>query len=182
MIASDPTVNGRRDPQRSPSSDSSEFGEGPSIDSAGSRATEQRPDPLQPLLIHLAELREYLGLYCATRIDQWRITARGVVLKAAFGVIGALFGITAAIVAVALLVNGLATGIGLLCGGQIWLGQVIVGALMILTTFGGLLFVMRYLRIIEHRRVVDKYETRKRRERAAFGTDAGERAAGRESE
>jgi hypothetical protein len=182
MIASDPTVNGTRNPQRSPSSDSLEFGEGPSIGATGTSADEKRPDPLGPLLGHLAELREYLGVYCAARIDQWRISARGIAFKVVFGLIGALFGITAAIVAIALLVNGLATGIGILCGGQIWIGQIIVGGMLMLTAFGGLLVVMRSLRIVEHRRVVDKYETRKRRERSVFGTDVGERAAQRDPE
>lgn len=182
MIASGPTLNGRCDPQRSPSSDSLEFGEGPSIGPLESNAAEQPPDPLAPLLFHLAELREYLGLYCAAQIDQWRITAEGIALKTVFGFVGALFGMTAAIVAVALLVNGLAIGIGLLCGGQVWLGQIIVGGTLMLITFGGLFSVMRWLSVIEHRRVVNKYETRKQRERAIFGTDARERATRSDSE
>lgn len=183
MIATDPTTNGRCNPDRSPSSDSSESGEGSSFWTDESAASEtQRPDPIGPLLVHLAELREYVGLYCAARIDQWRLNARSLLLKAAFGLIAALFGITALIVAAGLFVNGLATGVGNLCGGHIWLGQILVGGLLMLVAFGGLGAGMRFLRIAEHRRVVDKYETRKRRERATFGTNVAERAMGRGAE
>jgi hypothetical protein len=179
MIASDPTANGwRHSCHRSSSSDSPEFDEEPLFGSDESPATEPPPDPFAPLLVHLAELREYAGVYCAARIDQWWIKAQGLAFNAAAGLIGALFGMTALIVAAALLVNGLATGIGILCGGNIWLGQIIVGALFMLLAVGSVGMAGRYVRGMQHRRVVNKYESRKRRERATFGTDVAERAAG----
>lgn len=133
-------------------------------------------DPLGPLLVHFAELREYLSVYVTALIDRWRIGTHDLALKAAIGTVCALTGMAALIAAAVLLVNGLATAVGILAGGRIWAGQILVGGTLIALVLGGLVIVKRVTQNAEHRSLVEKYEMRKRKERAVSGTNVSERA------
>ena len=134
-------------------------------------------NPCGPLLAHFAEWQEYLGYYIAAQIDHLNVGLRTALLYAAFGVVAAIAGAAGLVVALVMLLEGLAAGIGAWFDGRIWLGQVIVGAAFLIAVFAGIWFwLLKQLDTLRGR-IKEKYELRKRNERAAFGADVSIRAA-----
>jgi hypothetical protein len=127
---------------------------------------------------HFAELKEYAGLFVAAKLDALKLTLRNVVLYAVLGLLGAIVGVALIVTAAVYLLSGLAGAIGEIFPQpyEWWAGRLIVGALVLGVTFGGVLFLMKSLTGSSRKRTIEKYENRKRDERDAFGHDVRDRA------
>src|SRR5215475_11784047 len=104
------------------------------MDTNGARTAnapgEQAPSPeeaLGRLLRQLEELRAYSTHFVSAKVDGFIVSARQLVVWAALGVVGliALSGLV--VTSIVLFLGGAAAGLGQLCGGWLWLGQLIVG-------------------------------------------------------
>ena len=126
---------------------------------------------------HLRELKEYASLYVTAKLDSFKLTMRNIVLYAALGIVGAIVAVGLLITAAALLLTGLAGGIGALFEpDRYWVGALIVGFAVLALAMGGIFFVMRMLSGSSKKRTIEKYEQRKRQERIEHGHDVEERA------
>lgn len=124
----------------------------------GSAAQASPPDPLAPLLLLLEQLGRQLLGYATTCSDHARLLVRFGFYHAVAGLLLLTVGMTCLMVACALFLIGASTGLGLLLGGQPWLGQLLVGAL-ILGSAAGALFIRRSRQnAIALRELIRKYE------------------------
>ncbi len=122
------------------------------------------------------ELREYAGYYVAANIDRLRLTGCAAVMWSILGLVVGLIAVSIVAAASVLLVVSLATGLGELMGGRIWLGQLVVSAAILIAASGGVWFVLRRSLRNYQRTIVQKYELRKEEERAEYGTNVEQRA------
>jgi hypothetical protein len=122
------------------------------------------------------ELREYAGYYIAANIDRLRLTGRTALMWSILGLVVGLIAVSIVAAASVLLIVGLATGLGELMGGRIWLGQLVVSATILLAASGGAWFVLRRSLRNYQRTIVQKYELRKEEERTEYGTNVEQRA------
>lgn len=95
-------------------------------------------DPLGAILQQLVALSRALREYAMTWTDQARIAFQIGLYKAICAFVVGLAGLATLVISTSLLLIGAATGIGLLCGGQVWIGQMIVGAAVFVITFAAL--------------------------------------------
>jgi hypothetical protein len=124
----------------------------------------------------LAELAQYAGYLFSAKVDQVKLTARTLILYTVLGVLAAAAAATVMIVAVVMLFIGAADGLGALLGGRNWLGDLIVGVVVlgaIALTFSTLLSKFN---TASRRRTMRKYEERRKQQREQFGHDVAERA------
>jgi hypothetical protein len=169
MVAPSESTNGKR-------GSSTEGAPGPQPGAPRTAFDDTPADPLAPLMAHLKELIEYAGFYAAVRIDKLRVSLAQGLFYAVLGFVGLLAGATAVIAAVVMLLDGLATGLGVLLGGRVWLGQLIVGFVLLAGGGAGAWYFIRRQLGALRGRIREKYEQRKQDERAAFGTDIARRA------
>jgi hypothetical protein len=161
---------------------SSEKDDGDAPDSSP-RPTSDAPgqSPIEPLLKNLAALAEYFSYYLAVRADSLRLRMRRAVAWAIVAAIALLAACTVLVVAVVLLLAGMANGLAVLCGGRLWAGQLLVGFIVL---FGaGLAIGIGSARQIRAslRQTRDKYEQWQSKQRAKFGEDVAARARSRRS-
>jgi hypothetical protein len=143
----------------------------------GHDASAAAAESLKKVGLHLGELKEYAGLYVAAKLDSLKLTLRNVALYAALGIVGAIVGMGLLITAAALLLTGLAGAIGAIFDpDKPWVGALVVGLIVLAVAFGGVILVMRKLTGASRKATMQKYEDRKRDERARFGHDVQERA------
>jgi hypothetical protein len=146
---------------------------------AGSdRATRERPTVAEALRDSgrsFAEIAQYAGYFIAAKIDQIKLSVRSLILYALLGVLGAVAAAAVLIVAVVLLLMGIADGIGYALGGRVWLGDLIVGLVVIGAVAGGLGIFVGKFNAAARLRTVQKYEDRLRQQRDQFGHDIGQR-------
>jgi membrane protein implicated in regulation of membrane protease activity len=153
------------------------------MDTNGARASTapgaQEPSPaeaLHRLQQQIEELRAYFTHFVSAKVDSFVLSGRQLAIWSALGVLGltALLGLI--ITAIVLLLDGIATGLGLLFGGRLWLGQIVVGGgLLILLT----LTILIGVRTWQHRsrqQKVQQYDERQLQQRAAFGHSVADRA------
>jgi hypothetical protein len=139
-------------------------------------------EPAAEALHLLQQQFSALCAYCLhfvnAKVDQLKMSGRHIALWVLVGCMGAIGLITMLIVAVVLLLTGLATGLGMALGGTLWLGQVIVGlGLLILFAMGTLLGCRRVHSRARAEKVQD-YAERQLRQRAQFGHSVADRAHG----
>ncbi len=123
-----------------------------------------------------AELAQYIGYLVSAKIDQLKLTARSIVIYAVLVVLAAVGAATVLVVAVVLLFIGAADGLGTLLGGRNWLGDLIVGVVVlgaIALTFQAFLGKFN---TASRRRTMGKYAERRKQQREQFGRDVAERA------
>jgi hypothetical protein len=125
-----------------------------------------------------AELKEYASYFVAAKLDGLKLTLRNVVIYAVLGVVGAIVGVGVLVTASVYLLSGLAGAIGEIFPEPYegWAGRLIVSMLVLGGTFGGVFFLMKRLTGSSRKRTIEKYENRKRDERAVHGHDVAERA------
>jgi hypothetical protein len=147
-----------------------------------------RPDApseaFRAAFMHIAELKEYVRYYIDAKLDALKLTATNIAMYAILGLFGATAGVMVVIMAVVLLMYGIADGIGSFCRwafggpGWWWIGPVAVGLLVVGTIVVAAVVSLKTLAGVSHRKLVSKYEDRQRRQRASFGKDVeGRRAA-----
>ena len=129
-----------------------------------------------------AELKEYAGLYLAAKADGIKVSLRNVLVYAALGLVGGIVGIGFLIYAVVLLLNGLAGLVGEIFPERFehWGGPLVVGLLLVGGTAAAIVYGLKSITNTSRKRLVEKYENRKRDERRVYGHDVQERAAEQE--
>jgi membrane protein implicated in regulation of membrane protease activity len=134
------------------------------------------PNPLQPLLAHLAEMREYVSYYLATSADSVKLSIRNTVLYAVLGLLALVVGAAMLITAAVLVLSGIADGLTRLLDGHAWAGQLITG--LVVLTLAALLswFGIKRLMNSSRQKTIDKYEHRLQQQRTAFGHDVHQQA------
>jgi len=140
---------------------------------------EQEPSPAEALHLlqqQIEELQAYFTHFVRAKIDGVLLSARQLALWTMLGIMG-LIALTGLIItAIVLLLSGAAAGLGLLFGGQLWLGQVVIGGgLLSLLALGALVAI----RVWQHRsrqQKVQHYDERQLQQRAAFGRSVADRA------
>jgi membrane protein implicated in regulation of membrane protease activity len=153
------------------------------MDTNGARAytppNEQEPSPteaLQRLQQQIAELREYLAHFVSAKVDGIVLSVRQMVMWGVLGVAGLLCLAGLVITAVVLLLDGAATGIALLLGGRLWLGQMIVGGVVLALLTFGMILGMRTWQRRWHQQKVQQYDERQLQQRVTFGHSVADRA------
>lgn len=146
----------------------------PGSKTPGSDRVEQESaaDALRDSLRSAREAVGYVRLLVATTLDKWKLSALTLGLYLVLGVFAACAGVAVVVTAVVLLLVGGAHGIGAALGGREWLGDLIVGfVLLAALTLGVTSFLDRII-AGSRRRTVKKYETKQNRRRQNFGRDA----------
>jgi hypothetical protein len=147
-------------------------------DDQESAAVEGGPEAVRRLQAQLEELGEYARFYASAKKDAIVASVRkfallGLAAVAAFAVFGAML-MTAAVLAVL----GVAQWIGEILGDRLWAGYLIVGWGMLLLVAVGLAAAIVYLQRRFRTQTVNKYDKRRRNQRARFGHDLGQQARG----
>jgi hypothetical protein len=152
------------------------------MDTNGAQAYpgEQEPSPaeaLRRLQQQVGELQAYLAHFVSAKVDSVLLSARQIALWIVLGVVGliALGGLL--VTAIVLLLVGAAAGLALLFGGQLWLGQMVVGAGVLVLFALALLIGMRTWQRRWRQQKVQQYDERQLQQRTAFGRSVADRAA-----
>ena len=143
-------------------------------------------DALKHAMRSFGELREYLGYFVAAKLDGIKLSVRRIGTLAVVGVIGLLAGGAVVATAAVLFCVGLAQAVATMFAHEngvprTWLGNLIVGLLMLLGIGGGAYVLMSRLIGSSKKATVKKYELRRQRQRADFGHDVLQRASERGS-
>jgi hypothetical protein len=128
------------------------------------------------LLRDVQALYAYSLHYLAARTDSIVMRARKILLWVILGCVMLAVGVTALLVAVALVLAGIADGISTLLGGQYWAGALITGV-GVLAFFAIVAAVAAWAWIGgSANKTREKYQRRREQQRAAFGEDISQRA------
>lgn len=149
------------------SNDRSPFGD--SEPSHGSAA-----DLFAPLMAHLRELSEYASYYFAARTDLVKAKVRKLAFLAVAGLVAALAGATMLVVALVLILIGIAGGLGELMGNRPWAGSLATGIVVAAIVFGSLRLLLPQWLVNSRRQMKDKYDRRRQSQRTQFGHDVDE--------
>jgi hypothetical protein len=135
-------------------------------------------DALKDASTRLGELKEYVSLLVAAKVDGVKLTVRKIVFYAILGVVAAVIGVAMLVTAAVYVLSGLAGAIGELFPEpyEWWAGRLIVGVLVVGGTLVGVLLLTKSLTGSSRKRTIDKYENRKRVERNLYGHDVADRA------
>ena len=156
------------------------YGEQPQSHDAPRRDEEPRETPrttFAQLGQLVAELREYASYFLSTRIDAAKVSMRKALIYAVLAIIALIVAATALIVAVALFLTGAAAGLGHLFGDRLWLGNLVMGLLVLLATAIGTIVVASMLTRSSRRKTVMKYEQRQQWQFKQFGRNLDQAAA-----
>ena len=147
--------------------------------SAGTNGDGHHPaEAFREAMGKVAELKEFASYYVSAKLDAFKVTGRNLGVYAALGIVGLIAGGTIISTAAVLLLVGIAWGVGKLLWGQLWLGALIVGLLVLGGLAGGIILFMKKLTNTSRKRVVEKYENRQRDQRIIYGEDVRGRRAG----
>src|SRR5688572_16012595 len=141
-------------------------------------------DALKDALRAFGEMREYLGYFVAAKLDGIKLSVRRIGTLAVVGVIGLLAGGAIVATAAVLFCVGLAQAVATWLAHdngvpRTWLGNLIVGLVLLLGIGGGAYFLVSRLIGSSKKATVKKYELRRQRQRADFGHDVLQRASER---
>lgn len=165
-----------------PASEASSPGrEQPPDGDADHRPSSHPADAIRDALRRIGQLREFAAYYASARIDAIKASIRDAGIYAALGLIGVLAAGSIVVVAISLLLIGIAGAFAALLGGRVWLGQIITGAIFLAVLAIGAMVGIRVLRRWFHSKMVQKYEERQRQQRERFGQDVGDEAASEHS-
>jgi hypothetical protein len=152
-------------------------------DRSGNESNSASPaDAFKDAAARIGEIKEYAGYLVAAKLDAWKTTFRNLGIYAGLGLVGAIVGGALMATAAVLLLVGVAHGLGDLLWDKWWLGDLIVGLLVLGGAAGGIVFGLKKLSGTFKKQLVAKYEDRQRTQRINFGHDVEERAVQREAE
>jgi hypothetical protein len=126
---------------------------------------------------HLAELQSHVRYFLSAWMDELKLSARNAVLYAILGVVALLVFCAIVVTAVVLLLGGLAGAASATFGAPGWVGNLIVGVLVLLLVAGGGFLGMSWYAKFSRAKTVHKYERKRQDQRSRFGRDVGDRAA-----
>jgi len=159
-------------------------GRDPPNGDAEARRPSHPAEAVRDALRRLAELREFAAYYVSVRIDALKASIRSAAMYAGLGLLGALAVGTVVVVAIVLLLVGIAGALGAALGGRAWLGDIITSLIFLVFAAIGASVGMKVMTRWFHSKMVHKYEERQRQQRQHFGQDvrdeatAAERSAG----
>lgn len=137
---------------------------------------ETAADALRDGLRSAKEALAYVKLLVSTTLDRWKLSVVMLGVYAVLGIFGAAAGIAVVVTAVILLLVGIAHGLGALLGGRDWLGDLIVGFLLLAgLTFGIAAFLGRFVSA-SRRKTLKKYQVQHNYQRQEFGHDVNDRS------
>lgn len=125
----------------------------------------------------VAELREYAGYFVSAKVDALKLGLRNAGIYAALGILGAIAGASFIVIAAALFLIGCAHGLGAAFGGRDWLGDLIVGVVVLAIVAVGAMMGLKMVSGSSRKKTVEKYETRQHQQRCSYGHDVNQRAA-----
>jgi hypothetical protein len=125
----------------------------------------------------IAEYKEYLSYYLATKADGAKLSIRNIGVYAGLGVVGLIAASAVITTAVVLLLAGAAVGLGRLLWDQLWLGSLIVGLLVLGGICTGVYVGLKRFTGASRKRTVEKYEQRQNWQYGQFGRSVREQAA-----
>lgn len=125
-------------------------------------------EALQRLPELLAELREYASYYVATRQALWSARLRNIVLGSVLGVTFGVIGAAAVVTAVVLTMLGLAQGVAALAGGRPWVGNLVVGGGLLILSVALTVWLLKSARNSGLRKTMQALERRKALQRQRF--------------
>src|SRR5262245_584167 len=140
---------------------------------------QQEPSPeeaLRRLLRQLEELRAYFTHFVNAKVDGFIVSARQLFVWATLGVVGLFALVGLVVTSIVLFLAGAAAGLGQLCGGRLWLGQLIVGGGLLALLALSILIGLRTWKSRSRRQKVQQYDERQLQQRAAFGHNVADRA------
>jgi len=132
-----------------------------SSSSSGSVNSSDCPDPLEPLRRHWAQLTKEVAYYISLQTDNVRLQLRTVLLYAVLGTGAAVTGLTAAIVAVVLLLRGITDCVAILLDGRVWASELIVGTAVLVFGVAAAMGGIRWFIKTSRQRTIEKYEPRR---------------------
>ena len=156
--------------------DSARSKESGDADQAGSPGA-PNAHPLDPIIKHLAELREFALHYVAARKDQAQVAARRLLVLLGIVVFAGAAGITLLVTSAVLVLTGLAAVVGDALGSSAGIGQLVVGSGTLLAFCLMLWLGLAVRRRFARQQTRQKYERRHDAQRARFGADVAQRAS-----
>jgi hypothetical protein len=142
-----------------------------------SETPEAPADAFHEAMEHVGELKEYVSLYVAAKLDKIKVSVRRIVLYAVLGVLALVVGAAMLVMASVQLLSGLAGVIAAGLGGRMWAGNLIVGFVLLTGIMLGAWLMVRRMFNSSRKATVDRYERRLQRQRVDFGADAHQRSA-----
>ena len=134
-------------------------------------------EALDQLLSQLRELSTYVVHFVSATVDGLRLSMRQIVVRMVLGLLGAITVSSVIVTATVLLLTGMAGGAAVAFDTELWVGQTIVGFLLLviiaMSVFAGVRLGQRNSR---HKKV-QQYAERQFQQRATFGRNAADRAA-----
>jgi hypothetical protein len=153
------------------------------MDTNGARAytppSEQElspPEALHRLQEHVRELQAYFTHFVSAKVDGFRLSTLQLAVWAALGVVGLIASAALVVSAIVLVLVGAAAGLALLFGGQLWLGQVVVGGGSLILLALGIWIGLRTWQRKARQQKVQQYDELQRQQRDAFGRSVADRA------
>jgi hypothetical protein len=122
----------------------------------------------------IAEVKEYILYYVAVQADAAKLAVRNAAIYAVLGIVALLAAGAAVVIAVALLLVGIARGIGEWLHHP-WLGDLIVGIVILAAIALGAKIALSGMTRSFRKNTVKKYESLQRQQRSRFGHDVEER-------
>jgi uncharacterized membrane protein len=152
------------------------------MDTNGARAStapgEQEPSPAEAfrrLQKQVEELQAYFAHFVSAKVDSAVLSARRLAVWAVLGIVG-LIALTGLIVtAIVLALNGVANGLAVLFG-RLWLGQLVVGSGILILLVLSILIGVRTWQTRWRQQKVQQYDERQLQQRVAFGHSVADRA------
>lgn len=138
-----------------------------------STAPENPTSPLHDLSTQISALMSYAAHFATAKLDAAKIRARRVVIGIVLGMVGLLLLTTMIVLCAVYLASGVAGGLAAGLDLQPWFAQLLTGVLGLGVLAGAIGFTLRFSRAKRQKERVNKYELRKRRQRAKFNRDAG---------
>jgi hypothetical protein len=126
----------------------------------------------------LREIADYASYYLSAKIDSILLVLRNIGVYAALGVAGLVVGMGVLLTAGAVLVIGIADGLGQLLWHQYWAGQLLTGFLILGAIALGAYIFMTRLTKSSRLATLSKYAKRREEQTSQFGTNVKERAHG----
>ena len=139
------------------------------------------PEAMRDALGKFAELRAYVQQYMSAKADQWKLTARNIAIFAALGVVGLVVAGATIVIALVMLLQGLAGAIAAGLGGRVWAGDLIVGLALLAIFVGGAIVGLGIVKKTWFKATVKKYELTERQQRESFGRSSRDRTAAKGS-
>jgi len=154
------------------------------MDTNGARAYtapgEQEPsaaEALRRLQQQIRELQAYCAHFVSAKRDSLLLSIRQIVLWVVLGVVGLIALAGLLVTSLVLLLDGAATGLGLLFGGRLWLGHIVVGGGVLVLLALGMFIGVRTWQSRSRRQKVQQYDERQLQQRTTYGHSVADRAS-----